>query len=762
MKHLTLTASLLAAVAAAPATQAQTSYGAVGNGGWSDPATWTPAGGPPAAADDASIGTNTPSGSAATATVTLTGATSADEVYLGRGSGTNGTLDLNGNVLNANDLNIGTSGGTGTLVRGGGHIEITDRLTVNGANSFLFEAADLSADLSVTGGASATTAATGNLSTDVDVTGNNSRLNLGADLVLTSDLEVYGSSTAAATVDAQGHDITARSVYMGRIGYQGQILNPGRVTATDDLHISDAAVTLDPAVYSVGDGVYASHGANVTFDPLFSAQRLGVETGSTVTTSATANVNTDVDVTGNNSRLNLGADLVLTSGLEIYGSSTAAATVDAQGHDITARNVYMGRIGYQGQILNPGRVTATDDLHISDAAVTLDPAVYSVGDGVYASHGANVTFDPLFSAQRLGVETGSTVTTSATANVNTDVDVTGNNSRLNLGADLVLTSGLEIYGSSTAAATVDAQGHDITARNVYMGRIGYQGQILNPGRITATDDLHISDAAVTLDPAVYSVGDGVYASYGANVTFDPLFSAQRLGVETGSTVTSSATSNLSTEVDVTGNNSRLNLGADLVLTSDLEVYGSSVAAATVDAQGHDITARNITVGLGGRVGGELLNDGAITAQDLTIQDGSSVLLTGGDDVILDDLVLDDGGLLTVAQSVGELTGLTLDGDSLSIAATSLLTLAFDDRLAAGLDWAFRWANPTGGDRVGTLLDFITDGLIIWSAPWAVAVFDQGDGYTYIGYKDAQVPVPGGLGVVSLLVGSGWLGWRRRR
>jgi uncharacterized Zn ribbon protein len=635
MKHLTLTASLLAAVAAAPATQAQTSYGAVGNGGWSDPATWTPAGGPPAAADDASIGTNTPSGSAATATVTLTGATSADEVYLGRGSGTNGTLDLNGNVLNANDLNIGTSGGTGTLVRGGGHIEITDRLTVNGANSFLFEAADLSADLSVTGGASATTAATGNLSTDVDVTGNNSRLNLGADLVLTSDLEVYGSSTAAATVDAQGHDITARSVYMGRIGYQGQILNPGRVTATDDLHISDAAVTLDPAVYSVGDGVYASHGANVTFDPLFSAQRLGVETGSTVTTSATANVNTDVDVTGNNSRLNLGADLVLTSGLEIYGSSTAAATVDAQGHDITARNVYMGRIGYQGQILNPGR-------------------------------------------------------------------------------------------------------------------------------ITATDDLHISDAAVTLDPAVYSVGDGVYASYGANVTFDPLFSAQRLGVETGSTVTSSATSNLSTEVDVTGNNSRLNLGADLVLTSDLEVYGSSVAAATVDAQGHDITARNITVGLGGRVGGELLNDGAITAQDLTIQDGSSVLLTGGDDVILDDLVLDDGGLLTVAQSVGELTGLTLDGDSLSIAATSLLTLAFDDRLAAGLDWAFRWANPTGGDRVGTLLDFITDGLIIWSAPWAVAVFDQGDGYTYIGYKDAQVPVPGGLGVVSLLVGSGWLGWRRRR
>ena len=109
--------------------------------------------------------------------------------------------------------------------------------------------------------------------------------------------------------------------------------------------------------------------------------------------------------------------------------------------------------------------------------------------------------------------------------------------------------------------------------------------------------------------------------------------------------------------------------------------------------------------------------------------GSSVLLTRGDDVILVDLVLDDGGALTIAQAVGEPAGLTLDGDSLNIDATSLLTLAFDGQLAAGLDWAFRWANPTGGDRVGTLLDYVTDGLIAWSAPCAVSVFDQGDGYT---------------------------------
>lgn len=134
-----------------------------------------------------------------------------------------------------------------------------------------------------------------------------------------------------------------------------------------------------------------------------------------------------------------------------------------------------------------------------------------------------------------------------------------------------------------------------------------------------------------------------------------------------------------------------------------------------------------------------------------------------DDVVLSSLTLDDGGILDLEQAVGELAGVTLEGDSLSIDATSLLTLSFDSLLVEGLDWAFRWANPSGGgDRVASLMDYISGGLIIWSAPWDVSVFDDGDGYTYIGYTDAQVPVPAGLTPLSLLVGAGWLGWRRRR
>ncbi len=192
--------------AASPIVQGQTNYGAQADGDWSDPATWTPGGGPPGAVDDAYIGSNTPTGSAGTATVTLTADTTADQVYVGRGTGNSGTLDLNGNILFADDLLLGTSNATGTLLRNGGHIEVTDRLTVDDGNSFIFDAADTSPDLTLTGGATATTATTTNLSADVNVTGNGSQLNLGADLTLSEDLDIYASS-GIATVDARGNDI---------------------------------------------------------------------------------------------------------------------------------------------------------------------------------------------------------------------------------------------------------------------------------------------------------------------------------------------------------------------------------------------------------------------------------------------------------------------------------------------------------------------------------------------------------------------------
>jgi hypothetical protein len=320
-------------------------------------------------------------------------------------------------------------------------------------------------------------------------------------------------------------------------------------------------------------------------------------------------------------------------------------------------------------------------------------------------------------------------------------------------------------GGSAATATVTLGG-DTTADQVYVGRgSGTNGTLdLNGNRLFANDLLiGTSNGTGSLihNGGHFELTDRLTVDDGNSFLFDAADVSADLTVTGGVSVTTAATSNVSTDVNVTGNGSQLNLGAALTLSEDLDIYASS-GSATVDAQGHDIGARTIRVGSTAGEG-QLLNDGAITADNLTIQDDSSVLLTGGDDVILSSLRLDDGGILDIEQAVGELAGLTLDGNSLSIDSNSLLSLSFDELLVSGLDWAFRWSNPTsGGDRVASLMDYVTDGLITWSAPWTVSVFDYGDGYTYIGYTDAQVPVPAGLGSASLLAGAGWLGWRRRR
>ena len=324
-------------------------------------------------------------------------------------------------------------------------------------------------------------------------------------------------------------------------------------------------------------------------------------------------------------------------------------------------------------------------------------------------------------ARSLEIGSGSTFDLEGSDHAIRGITVENGGSSLGLGAAVTLTDDLYVYGSGATAATVDAQGNDITADQIRVGYIGNRGALLNTGKITARS-----------------------LEIGSGSTFDLEGGDDTIG-----------------GIRVEGAGSTLNLAADLNLAEDLYIFGSSTTAATVNAQGNNITADQVRVGYIGSIGA-LLDDGALTAQDLTIQDNSSVILTGGDDVITRNLTLDDGGALTIAQAMGELTGLTLDGTSLAIDGSSLLTLAFDDVLVAGLDWAFRWANPTGGDRVAALLDFVSAGRITWTAPWGVSVFDHGDGYTYIGYTDAQVPEPAGIGLATLLAGAGWLGWRRRR
>lgn len=298
-------------------------------------------------------------------------------------------------------------------------------------------------------------------------------------------------------------------------------------------------------------------------------------------------------------------------------------------------------------------------------------------------------------------------------------------------------------GGSAATATVTLNS-DVTVRSTAIGyEPGTSGTPDLNGNVLSAYELRIGDNGGTgslvhngghfgLSNELRIYGDNTFAFGAADAT-------PQMSVFTGATVTTAATSNLTTAVDVLdsgssftldggddairtvvvdGSGSTLNLGAALDLTGSLVIQGGRAGVATVDADGHDITAGSIRVGDDpGGSGGALRNAGTITAGGLTVYAESSVLLTGGDHVVLSSLAVTYGGALDVEQAIGELTGLTLEGDSLSLARGSPLTLAFDDLLVEDLDWAFRWANPSGsGDRVATLMDFVADGAITWSVP----------------------------------------------
>ena len=142
------------------ATLAQ-DVGAVTSGNWNNGSIWT-TGTPPGSSNNVFIGSTYPPAPAATSTVTLTQAQSANNVYLGNGNGTDGTLDLAGNSLTiAGSLVIGQNSGTGTLNEAGGSFTATNAYVDNG-NSLNFGANDVVSNFSL-GGSIATTAATGNL-----------------------------------------------------------------------------------------------------------------------------------------------------------------------------------------------------------------------------------------------------------------------------------------------------------------------------------------------------------------------------------------------------------------------------------------------------------------------------------------------------------------------------------------------------------------------------------------------------------------------
>jgi hypothetical protein len=289
------------------------------SGNWEDASTWA-GGAVPSSTENVYIGATDPAGAVTTATVTLTAAEVINDAFVGYGSPTNGVLNLNGNTLTiTNTLTIGDFNGTGTLTENGGSFTAVNLDMYTGGSSFTFGTADAVTSIDIENGATLSTVASGNITSGGSVA-NGGTLNLGASVSSSGGFNIEGSG---ATLNLAGQNFTTGTLWLG--------------------YFTSSPVTFErgstPGVLSLNT-LWLGNGQNL---PLISADRISgsggsvnIYTGATLTTAASANISSTVNVIGGT--LNLGANMSLGSNsMTVAGSG---ATLNLAGHNLSASRAF--------------------------------------------------------------------------------------------------------------------------------------------------------------------------------------------------------------------------------------------------------------------------------------------------------------------------------------------------------------------------------------------------------------------------------------
>jgi hypothetical protein len=436
--------------------------GAMASGNWTDPTIWT-TGVIPVSSNNVYIGSTIPTGAASSATVTISSADElASNLYLGFGSGTNGTLDLTGHkVIVNNTLSIGqgasagVSGGTGSIVESSGGSFQTKNLEIHSGNLLTFGASDVATNVLVDSA---------------------STLNLGATTKFTGILDVRDTGSV---VNLNGNSLTATDIYLGYNNNQtgGAVTlnrgSGGTLTATDLYLGNGTSLSLVAGDKVTTLGLYQS--TTNTLGSGVSVGNLLVAGGSTATTTDSGNVTSTVIMAGG-STLNLGATMNLSGQLTASGTGT---TINLNGNALNAFAVELGIAPNSG---NPsGNPAATLDRGGAGGVLNVT--------GLLVSEGSLnlVAGDKILALEAVG---NATLTTAATGNVTVDLLVAGG-SKVNLGADLELTGtspSLTVSGQLSiqdSGSALNAQGHAITADSFLVGQSGTSAvSVTNLGLVT--------------------------------------------------------------------------------------------------------------------------------------------------------------------------------------------------------------------------------------------------------------------------------------
>ena len=705
-----------------------TNYGAMTDGDWSAAGIWTPSGGPPGSGDAAFVGSNTPSGTAATAVVTLDSNQQAGNVYLGFGSGGIGTLDLAEYSLALNGtLAIGSSGASGNILRGSGFFD-TNNLTVLDGNSLIMAASD-------------------RVNQNVSVAGTG-QLTLNAPLALTYDLDIRNGGT----VDLNSYDISVKNLILGQNGAGFSLINDGAITVSDWTRIKGTDFTFDAndstSHLSVSD-------AAVTLDPATQLQYLTLGSGSATSTINATSVNQNVTVDGTG-QLMLNAPLALTYDLDIRNGGT----VDLNSQDISVRHLKLGQNGAGFNLINDGAITVSGWTYIKESDFTFDvndsTCHLSVSD-------ATVALDLATQLQYLTLGNGGATSTINPTSVNQNVTVAGTG-QLTLNAPLALTYDLDIRNGGT----VDLNSQDISVKNLKLGQNGAGFSLINDGAITVSDWTRIKGTDFTFDAndstSHLSVSD-------ATVTLDPVTQLQYLTLSNSGAISTLNPTSVNQNVTVDGTG-QMTLNAALALTFDLDIRNGG----TVDLNSHDISVKNLKLGQNG-AGFSLVNDGAITVSDWTrikgtdftfdANDSTSHLSVSDAAVTLDPatqlqyLTLGNGGAISTLNPTSVNQNVTVDGTGQMVLNAALaLTYDLDIRNGGTVDLNshdISVKNLKLGQN-GAGFSLINDGAITVSDWTRIKgtdfTFDANDSTSHLSVSDAAVTLDPATQLQYLTLGNG--------
>ncbi|MEA1648433.1 hypothetical protein UAJ10_05335 [Nitrospirillum sp. BR 11164] len=564
-------------------------------------------------------------GGAGTVTGTLTGQNGA----VGTITSTLANVELAGGNLLLNDqVNVGT----GTLVNSGANVLLTNAISVTGnysqsAGTLAMgigsgTAGELlvSGDAAFTGGTVAVTALSGsNL-----IAGQSYTIAEVGGTLTTSGLSAAASgfsATLGSGTNGSATDLllTLLSDYVG--GTLGTLTNSGTINAATAVLITSAGSLGTLANSGAIIGNVVNNSANDLVVVGGTGGAVGGFSGGTIRNSLSnltfasgaVSLADAIDVTGH-TVANTGASLTLASDVAVTGNySQTAGTLSVAGHVLSVS----GAAQVTGGVVNAGMAGTAN---------------YLVGDSVTLIRGGD----------------GSTYTGSTVVSGLTGLDATGAAS----GSNLAAVAGNDYIGASLATLSVTGTlaNNAGGATALYIAGTGTLGSLANSGLISgnitnvSARDLTITGGSGTV---VGSFGGGSIRNTGANVVF------------------ASGAVALSDQIDVGGTHTVSNIGAAIVLTTDVGVTGTyAQSSGSLTVNGHVLTVSGPALVSGGTVSAGVSGVGNYFVGD------SVTMIQGG-----------AGSSYTGAVVTSGLTGLDAKG---AVSGSNLLAVAGNDYIGASL------------------------------------------------------------------------------